>query len=156
MKLADFQKYLRALGDAIGAAKGVGKDLHEAADALGPFAHQTMADFAAFLRLAETTYPGGQLPTPPPPPKRKAEKVTPEQLQAAIQSVRQRLEQRVPLTRAGVAEELAKYEALPKPALEAVVKNLGYKTKPRNKKAAVELIADHLLAGTIAEGRAQV
>lgn len=138
------------------AAKGPSKELTDAADALTPFADRTMAEFAAFLRLVETTYrETGRLPAAT-PTKPKPEKVTPEQLQAAIHSIRHRLGLRVPLTRASVADELAKFEALPKATLDAVVSNLGYKTKAKTKKAAVELIVDRLLAGAIADARSQV
>jgi hypothetical protein len=160
--LADFQKYLRALADALAAAKGPSKELTEAANALAPFAHHTMADFAAFLRIAETTYrETGRLPAPVQPktkkePKPKKEPVTVEQLHSAIRSIRDRIEQREPLTRLGVGDELARFEALSKASLDSVVSGLGYKAKPKSKKAAVEMIADRLLAGPIADARAQV
>jgi hypothetical protein len=160
VKLADFQKYLRALADALAAAKGTSKELTEAADALTPFAHQTMAEFAAFLRLAEAAYrETGRLPAAPPAkekPKSKSEKVTLAQLQAAIQSVRDRVGQGVLLTRAAVGAELARFEALPAATLAGVVSSLGYKSKPKNRKVALELIVGHLLAGTIANARAQI
>ena len=104
------------------------------------------------LRLLDQAMPT----TTPPKQKPKPEGVTLEQLQAAIQSVRDRLGQRAPLTRAGVGGELARFAALPKATLDAVVGNLGYKSKAKSKKEAVEMIAERLLAGAIADARSQV
>ena len=55
MKVGDFQKCLRALAELI-STKTPAKELTEAADALTPFAAHTMAEFAAFLKLAEAKY----------------------------------------------------------------------------------------------------
>lgn len=53
MKVADLQKYLRALAEAVSAAKGLtAKDLADVANQLGPFANLSVADFAQFLQLA--------------------------------------------------------------------------------------------------------
>lgn len=156
MKLADFQKYLRALADAVAASKGASKDLNEAANALSPFAHHTMAEFAEFLRLAEVTYrETGGLPISPVRQPKK-EQVTAEQLNAAIRGIRERIEQREPLTRAGVAAELSKFESLPKGTLDAILQDMGYRTKAKTKKVVVELIADRLLAGSIAGARSEI
>ncbi len=162
MNVSDFQKCLRSIAEAIGAAKGAGQELTKAADALNPFGNQSMADFAKFLALAEETYrTTGKLPTvkppepkplkPPPPPK-----LTADQLALVMEDIRRRLANNEPLTRAAVTGELAKFEALTKPALAKVVKELGYKKKPETKTEALECIADRLTAGTIAEARAGV
>lgn len=161
MKLRDFQQLLRAFSSAIASAKGAIKDLDEAADALTPFAEHSMADFAAFLRLAEKAYrETGQLPTPTPPkrakPAPKKSSVTEDELRTAVQSVTDRLAQRVPLTRDGVKAELAKFEKLPAPVLEKFATSLGFKNKPKNRKDAIDLIAERLLAGSIADGRSQI
>lgn len=156
MNVSDFQKYLRSLADAIGAAKGPNKELADAASALEPFGHHSMADFAKFLKLAEETYGrDGSLPvktTPHPKP----EKVAAEQLTAAMQAIRARLANGEPFTRAAVGAELAKFEGLTKPALVKVVKDLGYKETPKTKSDAIEWIANRLTAGTIAGARAGV
>src|SRR5207249_11289893 len=47
--VGDRQKYLRALAEAIGAAKGPAEELDAAAAALAPFAKYKMDAFAKFL-----------------------------------------------------------------------------------------------------------
>jgi ABC-type transporter Mla subunit MlaD len=161
VKVSDFQQLLRSVAAAVASAKGASKELIEAADALAPFGHHSIADFAAFLKLAETTYrETGQLPAPAKPkaasqPKAAA-KVTADQLQATIASIRDRVANRHPLTREGVKEELAKFEALPKPALQDAVARIGYASKLKTKRDAIDLIVERLLAGTIAGARAKI
>ena len=151
MNVSDFQKCLRSIAEAIGAAKGGAQELTKAADALNPFGKQSMADFAKFLKWAEETYrTTGKLPTVKPPEP----KPTVEHLNAAIHNIRGRLGNNELLTRAAVTGELAKFEALTKPALVKVVKELGYKEAPKTKADALACIADRLTAGTIAEARA--
>lgn len=162
MKVADLKNHFTALAEIISSAKGASKDLHEAAHALTPFSNYSMAQFAQFLQLAESTYrETGQLPiaAAPKPSKPRATKaagVAVEELQAAIKSVRDRLERNEPLTRETVSSELAKYESLPKPALDQVVKELGYQSKPKNKKAALDLIVNRLLAVVITDNRTKI
>lgn len=158
MKVSDFQKYLRSLAEAIGAAKGPNKELSDAANALTPFGQHTMAEFATFLQLAEVTYRDGKLPlkaekVPPPP---APDKVTLQQLLGAMGDIRERLVLGAKPTTADLQMELGKFEVLKKGELEQVVKDLGYKTKPKTKAAAIPLIASRLLAGDIAAARTEV
>ena len=162
MTIADLQKYLRALAEAIGAAKGVGKELGQAADALTPFGGQTVADLAKFLKMAEEVYrETGALPVvrpkPPPPPKvAKPPKVTAEQLAETLRGIRRRLADNEPMTREGVKAELAKYVTLTKTALAKVVKELGYQQKAESNAEAIDWITERLTAGKIAGARAGV
>jgi hypothetical protein len=155
--VGDLQKYLRSLADAIGAAKGPAKELDEAVRALGPFAKYKMADFARFLAAVEDKYgQTGELPDGKPPPKPKPEKVTADQLALAIADIKARLARREAVDRVTVTSELAKFEALKKPELERVVKEMGYQNKPKTKPDALAAITDRLLAGATAAARADV
>lgn len=158
MTVSDLQKHFRALAEIIGAAKGAGKELSDAANALAPFGHHSVADFAKFLQLAAATYTDGRLPTKPAPAAKapKPEKVTPEQLASAIQGIRNRLARQESLTRDGVRAELAKYESLTKPQLTKAVKELGYKSAIGSKSEAIDRIVERLTAGVIADARSQV
>jgi hypothetical protein len=149
VKVSDFQTCLRAIAGVVGTAKGENKALAEAAEALKPFANYTMADFAKFLRTVEETYrTTGKLPLVPPKP-------TSEALNEAIQGIRVRLANSEPLTTDAVKKELARFEALAKPQLQEVVEGLGYKSKVKTKKDAINQITERLMAGTIADARSQ-
>jgi hypothetical protein len=138
MTVADLQKYLRALAEAVAAGKGsAAKDLADAADRLGPFDKMTVADFAQFLGLAleyrttgKVTLPTGKTPktaTPKPPAKGTGE------LLGRVRSLHDRaLDPSV--TREVVEREVKAFEKLTKANLEDVARALEikkpFKTKP--------------------------
>src|SRR5262245_50682095 len=151
--VADLQKYLRGLADAIGAAKGPSKELEEAAAALTPFGHYKMPAFADFLKRVEAKYgetgelPDGKPAKPPKQPKPpKPPKPTAAGLATTIKDLKDRLGRDEQLDRAGVTAEVNKFEGLKKTELENAVKGLGYQSKPKTKADALARIVEHLLA----------
>ena len=158
MKVGDFQKCLRALAELI-STETPAKELTEAADALTPFAARTMAEFAAFLKLAEAKYrETGQLPDgkPPPTPKEPKEKKPPpvskssaptlEELMSAVAVLKVRLRTDRTLTKDGVAAELKRFEKLSKDDLLAAVKQFGMQAKPKTKGGALTMIVNHTVS----------
>jgi hypothetical protein len=121
-----------------------------------------MEAFGQFLAAVEAKYgatgelPDGKPPVQPKPAKVTVEKVTPEQLGSAIQDIKGRLARNEPVDRAAVTHELAKFEGLKAPDLERVVKDLGSKSKPKSKAAAITAIVDRLLAAPTAAARSDV
>jgi hypothetical protein len=164
MKVSDFQKYLRALADAI-ATRTPSQDLTEAANALTPFAHYKMDAFAAFLKAAEAKYgESGELPDGKPPKPRKvskpkptkAPKPTPEAFSAVIADLKLRLERNEPLDRAAVTTEVLKFEKLTQNQIDTVMKELGFPAKVKGKPKALDAIVTHVLAARTAADRADV
>ena len=151
MIVADFQKYLRALADAVNAVKPT-NELHEAAEALSPFGTHSMADFAKFLQIAEREYSAtGKLPLPvtvkpPPPPKPPGvAKPTIEQLLETVAKLKVRLKTDPSLNKDGVVAALEIYKTLPATKLKDVVKQLGIKSTQKNAAIAFETIVEHTI-----------
>lgn len=161
--VGDFQKYLRALADAVNA-KTPAKELTDAADALAPFAGYKMEQFAKFLAAAEAKYGAtGELPDPTPkkeptPPKQpKPPRLTASDLSAKIVDVKRRLESREPLDRAALEAELKPFEALSEKAIKDVmVGGLKFPRQVKPKPKALEAIVNHILAPHTASDRAGV
>ena len=157
MKVADFQKYLRALADAI-ATKAPAAELTAAADALEPFAAAKMTEFAVFLQAAAAKYgETGQLPDGKPakaPPKprapkaatTKAPKPTADDLVAAVDALKVRLRTDREFNRAGVEAELQRFNALTIAELLTAAQRLGLRSKPKKKGEVQDLIITYTLA----------
>lgn len=157
MKVSDFQKYLRALADAI-SAKAPARELTDAANALTPFAHHKMEEFAAFLKLAEQKYSEtGELPDGNPPkvtrtkmPKAPAAPKLPpptvDELVAAVDSLKVRLRTDSTLGADGVVAELKGFDVMSKDNIILAVERLGMKTKPGSKAKAMAMIVNHTIA----------
>jgi hypothetical protein len=157
MKVADFQKCLRAIAELI-ATKSPAKELTQAADALTPFAHYRMEAFAEFLKRVEAKYgetgelPDGKAAKPAPGPKVKREPTarvpapTVDELLSAVETLKVRLRTDHSLTKDGVAAELTRFEKLKQAELFAGVKRLGMQTKPANKGEAFTMIVNHTVS----------
>jgi hypothetical protein len=170
MKLSGFQKYLRALADAIGGDKSPAKDLSRAADALIPFADSTMDEFARFLELAAEKYKAtGDLPDggkqttttkavrPRAARKRKPGDPTPAQFAARIEELKAALDRGEQFTRDQVASDLAKYkESLTQVEIDSVISGLKFSIKYRTKGPAMEAIVTHILAARSATDRVKI
>jgi hypothetical protein len=163
MKVAEFQKYLRALADAIGSAKGPAKELEEAAAALAPFADYKMEAFAKFLQLAEAKYgETGELPEGKQPKGQgrtrspKAEKPTAGQFKARVDELKLSLDRGEGLSRDAVAAEVARFEPLSQKDIESVMADLGFPSRVKPKAKALDAIVTHILAARTASDRVKV
>jgi hypothetical protein len=125
------------------------------------FASHTMAEFAAFLKLAEAKYrETGQLPdgkpAPAPEPAKepkpkgepapKAPAPTLESLVSAVAALKARRRTNQTLTKDGVTAELKRFEKLSKADLFAAVKQLGMQARPKTKGDALTVIASYTVA----------
>jgi hypothetical protein len=170
MTVADLQKYLRGLADAIGAAtKSPAKDLLDVAERLTPFAQHQFAAFAEFLKQADEFRTTGKLPEPrtkpravraaTPRPRTPAAptvvKMQPAEVVAIVESLRNRALAESTLTREAVDKELQAFEKrLTSPHWMDVVKALGYKKKPGNIAEAIKTAVDYVMARKVGVERA--
>ena len=158
MTVADLQKYLRGLADAIGAAtKNPAKDLLDVADRLTPFAQHEFAAFAEFLKLADEYRTTGKLPEPgkkpakPRAPKQpaapKPPKAVPADVVALVAALQTRTLTDPTLSREVVEAEVKGYEKrLSAPQWHEVAKSLGYAQKPKNVGEAIRTAVSHVFA----------
>jgi hypothetical protein len=158
MTVADLQKYLRGLADAIGAAtKNPAKDLLDVAERLAPFAQHEFTAFAEFLKLAEEYRSTGKLPEPgkkPPKPRAakvpappKPPKVQPAEVVTLVATLQARALAEPALTREAVETEVKGFEKrLSAAQWHEVAKSLGYAQKPKNVGEAIKTAVSHVFA----------
>ncbi|MBN9119051.1 MAG: hypothetical protein J0I06_07810 [Planctomycetes bacterium] len=156
MKVADFQKCLRAIGELI-STKTPARELTEAADALTPFAAYTMGQFAEFLKAVEAKYGENRelpnanpaRPAAPRPQKAKAPKPpapTVDELLTAVAALKVRLRTDQSLTKDGVATELTRFRKLSQAELFGAVRTLGIQAKQKNMTEAFNTIVNNTIS----------
>ncbi len=152
MKVSDFQKYLRALAEAV-ATKAPSTELLQAADALTPFAAYKMEEFGRFLVLTESEYGStGKLPKAaplaPPPKARvlKKQNLNVEQLLETVDSLKVRLRTDLNLDRKAVDAELEPFGRLTGVQLAEALQRLGMKDLKGNKTVLMAKLVSHTLS----------
>ncbi|VTT97941.1 unnamed protein product [Gemmataceae bacterium] len=158
MTVADLQKYIRGLADAIGAAtKNPAKELLDVAERLAPFAQHEFTAFAEFLKLAEEYRSTGKLPEPGKKPTKqraakapaapKPPKAVPADVVALVAALQTRTLTDPALTREAVEAEVKGYEKrLSGAQWHEVTKALGYTQKPKNISEAIKTAVGHVFA----------
>jgi hypothetical protein len=148
MTVADLQKYLRGLAEALHAGRSpAAKDLADAADRLNPFAPLTVADFAALINLAWEYRTTGKIPALGPAPKgakAKAPVVAPSAALAAVQGLYARALDPA-ITREVVEREIGALGSLSKAELDAVAAACGYSQTFRSKSEVQKKLVGYVM-----------
>ena len=150
MTVADLQKYLQALADAMTAGNSpAARSLTDAADRLGKFSHLGIAEFSEFLRNAweyKTTgiIPVPAVPAPPAPPDPTQSNPKVEKIIARVKELYD--EAITPEFNSVAAERQIKaIETQSRDILDAVAAGCGFKQKYRNKGEIIKALLNYVI-----------